>query len=101
VLSGASEPVGALIGYFVLTDDADPLVYGITFGLVAGIMVCVRVCVCGRTSCVPPRYVWFKPRPPVHVMDGCPHLHQIHICLHELLPAALRYDPEHKFVVSD
>ncbi len=39
VLSGASEPVGALIGYFVLTDDADPLVYGITFGLVAGIMV--------------------------------------------------------------
>jgi len=46
ILSGVSEPVGALIGYLVIRatgDDMNQLVYGILFGLVAGMMVMIVV----------------------------------------------------------
>lgn len=38
-LSGASEPVGALIGWLVINGSLPGRTYGILFGLVAGIMV--------------------------------------------------------------
>jgi len=38
-LSGLAEPVGALIGYFILRSFINDLVFGILFALVAGIMV--------------------------------------------------------------
>jgi ZIP family zinc transporter len=42
LLSGASEPIGALLAYMVIDDS--PLTFGIVFGLVAGMMtyVCLR-----------------------------------------------------------
>eukprot|EP00127_Corallochytrium_limacisporum_P003102 Clim_evm31s146 gene=Clim_evmTU31s146 len=42
-LSGVSEPVGALLGYLVLKDYFIPEVYGIIFGLVAGMMVYISI----------------------------------------------------------
>jgi len=42
LLSGLSEPIGALVGYAVIKgsgEDMNALVYGILFGLVAGMMV--------------------------------------------------------------
>lgn len=39
LLSGLSEPLGALIGYLLLTPLMGDLTLGITFGIVAGIMV--------------------------------------------------------------
>jgi ZIP family zinc transporter len=38
-LSGISEPVGALVGYFLLRSFFNETVFGILFGMVAGIMV--------------------------------------------------------------
>ncbi len=38
-LSGISEPVGALAGYFLLRSFFNDLVFGVLFGMVAGIMV--------------------------------------------------------------
>jgi ZIP family zinc transporter len=39
-LSGLSEPLGGLIGYFILAgSDMHPLAYGIVFAVVAGMMV--------------------------------------------------------------
>ncbi|MES1914200.1 MAG: hypothetical protein MHM6MM_006300 [Cercozoa sp. M6MM] len=43
LLSGVSEPVGALLGYAVLVNFFDDLVYGILFGLVAGMMVWISL----------------------------------------------------------
>mmetsp|Transcript_78052 Transcript_78052/g.162106 ORF Transcript_78052/g.162106 Transcript_78052/m.162106 type:complete len:378 (-) Transcript_78052:111-1244(-) len=45
-ISGASEPIGALIGYAVIKatgSDMDQLVYGILFGMVAGMMVMIVI----------------------------------------------------------
>lgn len=42
-LSGASEPVGALIGYFILFSFFNGAVMGILFALVAGIMVFISL----------------------------------------------------------
>lgn len=42
-LSGVSEPVGALLGWLVLKDVFGPLLYGISFGLIAGMMVFVSL----------------------------------------------------------
>lgn len=38
-VSGFSEPVGAVIGYFLLSSIFNEAVYGVLFGMVAGIMV--------------------------------------------------------------
>ena len=38
-LSGLAEPVGAIIGYLVLSPFLDDNVFGIIFGMIAGIMV--------------------------------------------------------------
>jgi len=66
LLSGVAEPIGALIGWLALrsTDGGDisPTAYGVTFGLVGGMMV--------------------------------------YLCFHELLPTAMRYDPENKVVTK-
>merc|ERR1719190_247306 len=46
LLSGLSEPVGALIGYAIIKstgDDMNQLVYGILFGLVGGMMVMIVI----------------------------------------------------------
>jgi ZIP family zinc transporter len=42
-LSGVSEPVGALIGYLVLMPFFSPLVFGVLFAVVAGIMVYISL----------------------------------------------------------
>ena len=42
-LSGLSEPVGALIGYLILMPFMNELVFGILFGVVAGIMVFISL----------------------------------------------------------
>ena len=41
LLSGISEPIGALIGWLILKDHFNELVYGIVFGMVAGMMVMI------------------------------------------------------------
>jgi ZIP family zinc transporter len=46
LLSGISEPVGALIGWLIIKstgDDMNQLVYGILFGIVAGMMIMIVV----------------------------------------------------------
>merc|ERR1712085_173958 len=46
LLSGLSEPVGALIGYAIIRstgEDMNQVVYGILFGLVGGMMVMIVV----------------------------------------------------------
>lgn len=42
-LSGISEPLGALLGWLVLKDHFGPLVYGVSFGVIAGMMVYISV----------------------------------------------------------
>lgn len=42
-LSGLSEPVGALIGYFLLRNFLNPALFGIVFASVAGIMVYISL----------------------------------------------------------
>lgn len=42
-LSGVSEPVGALIGFFILYNFFNDTVLGVLFGLVAGIMVFISL----------------------------------------------------------
>jgi len=42
-LSGISEPFGALMGWLVLRDRFGPLVYGISFGIIAGMMVFISL----------------------------------------------------------
>ena len=42
-LSGVSEPVGAIIGYLVLSTFFTPAVMGLLFGIVAGIMVYISI----------------------------------------------------------
>ena len=39
LLSGVSEPIGALLGYLVLKDIMGPVAFGIIFGLVGGMMI--------------------------------------------------------------
>lgn len=39
LLSGVSEPLGALLGYLVLMKSMGPMAYGIVFGFVGGMMV--------------------------------------------------------------
>ena len=39
LLSGVSEPIGAALGWLILKDVMSELVYGLLFGLVAGMMV--------------------------------------------------------------
>lgn len=46
MLSGVSEPIGALIGYAIIKstgDDMNPIVYGVLFGVVAGMMIMIVV----------------------------------------------------------
>jgi len=65
LLSGLSEPVGALIGYAIIKasgEDMNSLVYGILFGVVAGMMIMIVIL--------------------------------------ELMPTALRYDPQDKYVTN-
>lgn len=42
-LSGLSEPVGALIGYFILYNFLSPALFGIVFASVAGIMIYISL----------------------------------------------------------
>lgn len=42
-LSGLSEPIGAIIGYILLMQFMSPLVFGIVFAAVAGIMVFISI----------------------------------------------------------
>jgi ZIP family zinc transporter len=42
-LSGLSEPIGAVIGYFLLMQFMSPLIFGIVFAGVAGIMVFISI----------------------------------------------------------
>ena len=39
LLSGISEPLGALLGYLALRDSMSPITFGIVFGLVGGMMI--------------------------------------------------------------
>eukprot|EP00752_Nemacystus_decipiens_P018482 g16571.t1 len=43
LLSGVSEPIGAGLGWLVLKDVMSELVYGILFGMVAGMMVNITI----------------------------------------------------------
>ena len=43
LLSGVSEPIGAALGWLVLKDIMSELVYGILFGVVAGMMVNITI----------------------------------------------------------
>jgi len=46
LLSGLSEPVGALVGYLIIKatgDDMNQIVYGVLFGLVAGMMIMIVI----------------------------------------------------------
>jgi ZIP family zinc transporter len=46
LLSGLSEPIGALLGYVIIKssgDDLNQIVYGILFGLVAGMMIGITI----------------------------------------------------------
>lgn len=43
LLSGVSEPIGALIGWLVLKDSFSGNTYGVLFGLVAGIMIYISI----------------------------------------------------------
>lgn len=42
-LSGMSEPVGALLGWLVLANSFSMAIYGLMFGLVAGMMVMISL----------------------------------------------------------
>ena len=42
-LSGLSEPVGAFLGWLVLANTFSPLIYGLMFGMVAGMMVMISL----------------------------------------------------------
>ncbi|MBU2549759.1 MAG: zinc transporter ZupT [Proteobacteria bacterium] len=42
-LSGVSEPIGALLGYVLLRSFISDLVFGLTFGAVAGVMVFISL----------------------------------------------------------
>ena len=42
-LSGLAEPVGAIIGYFILLPFLNDSVFGLLFGAVAGIMVFISL----------------------------------------------------------
>lgn len=39
LMSGLAEPLGALLGYFILRPFLSPVVFGAVFGLIAGVMV--------------------------------------------------------------
>jgi len=39
ILSGCTEPIGAIMGYIILAQTMSNIVYGLMFGLVAGMMV--------------------------------------------------------------
>ena len=41
--SGLSEPLGAVVGYFVLRPFFSPLLFGVTFAAVAGVMVFISI----------------------------------------------------------
>lgn len=43
LLSGVSEPIGAGLGWLVLKDNTSELVYGVLFGVVAGMMVNITI----------------------------------------------------------
>merc|ERR1712166_1414284 len=46
ILSGVSEPIGALIGWAIIKstgDDMNQLVYGILFGVVGGMMIMIVI----------------------------------------------------------
>lgn len=43
LLSGLSEPLGAIVGWVVLSPFMNEATYGIIFGLVAGIMVFISI----------------------------------------------------------
>lgn len=43
MLSGMSEPIGALIGWLILKRSFSSVTYGIMFGLVAGIMTFITL----------------------------------------------------------
>lgn len=60
VLSGLSEIVGAGLGWVILKDVFNDMIYALLFGLVAGMM--------------------------------------IYICIFQLIPTAIRYDPQDKYV---
>ncbi len=42
-LSGLAEPIGAVVGFFILTPFMGDLTLGITFGMVAGIMIYISL----------------------------------------------------------
>ena len=42
-LSGLSEPIGAIVGWFLLKPIMNDIVYGIIFAMVAGIMVFISL----------------------------------------------------------
>jgi ZIP family zinc transporter len=42
-LSGISEPLGALLGWLILRDVFGPLLYGVSFGAIAGMMVYISL----------------------------------------------------------
>ena len=41
ILSGISEPIGALLGWWILKDHFNEMLYGVVFGVVAGMMVMI------------------------------------------------------------
>lgn len=49
-ISGLAEPLGALCGWLVLKNSFGPILYGICFGLVGGMMVYIALAELLRTS---------------------------------------------------
>lgn len=56
LLSGLSEPVGAMVGYLILRPFLSPAMFGIIFGAVAGIMVFISL-----DELLPAAREWGKP----------------------------------------
>jgi len=114
LLSGASEPLGALMGYLVL-DGNNSLSFAIVFGLVAGQLVPAGV---AGYHCLPalPRCLLAGRQASCNALPGTPLVHlsgtplypttsppyrfvppagmMVYISVRELIPTALRYDPQ-------
>lgn len=56
LLSGLSEPIGALVGYLILRPFLSPTMFGLIFGAVAGIMVFISL-----DELLPAAREWGKP----------------------------------------
>ena len=61
-LSGLAEPVGAVIGYLILAPFLNDHVFGVIFGMIAGIMVFISLDELLPAAEAPSYYLWFGSR---------------------------------------